>query len=101
MAKFTDKSASGTSFHFVELEATPQQLIDLFPNSYYNRNDGSDKVNIEFTLETESGDVFTIYDWKEYRPLEMNEIIQWHIGGFNQQTCLQGKTEVLELLNLK
>jgi hypothetical protein len=29
----------------------------------------------------------------------MNEIIQWHIGGRNQETCLQAKAEVLELLN--
>ncbi len=99
MAKHTEKSASGTSFYSVVFSATPQQLIDLFPNSYYGQNDGSDKTNFDFTLETKDGNVFTIYDWKEYRPLDMNEIIEWHIGGFNEQTCLQGKVEVLELLN--
>jgi len=99
MAKHTEKSASGTSFYGVVFSATPQQLIDLFPNSFYSHNDGSDKSNFDFTLETESGDVFTIYDWKEYRPLEMNEKIEWHIGGFNEQTCLQAKAEMLELLN--
>ena len=99
MAKHTEKTASGTSFHSVVLSATPKQLIDLFPNSFHAQNDGMDKVNFDFTLETEDGDVFTIYDWKEYRPLEMNEIIEWHIGGRNQETCLQGKAEVLELLN--
>jgi len=99
MAKHTEKSGSGTSFHGVEFSATPKQLVDLFPNSYHCNNDGSDKVNFDFTLETESGEVFTIYDWKEYRPLQMNETIEWHISGLNEQTCLQGKTEVLELLN--
>jgi hypothetical protein len=99
MAKYTKQSASGTSFHGVELEATPQQLVDLFPESFNEQNDGSDKVNFDFTLETESGDVFTIYDWKEYRPLKMNELIHWHIGGYDEQTCLQGKAEVLDLLN--
>ena len=99
MAKHTKQSASGTSFHGVEFSATPQQLINLFPNSYYGNNDGSDKVNFDFTLETQNGDVFTIYDWKEYRSLKMNELIHWHICGYDEQTCLQGKAEVLELLN--
>lgn len=98
MAKHTEKSGSGTSFHSVVLSATPRQLIDLFPNSYHSNNDGRDKVNFDFTLETESGEVFTIYDWKEYRPLEMDEVIEWHLGGLNEQTCLQGKAEVIELL---
>jgi len=99
MAKHTKQSGSGTSFHGVVFSATPQELVDLFPDSYNEQNDGEDKVNFDFTLENENGDVFTIYDWKEYRPLEMNEIIEWHIGGHNEQTCLQGKAEVLELLN--
>jgi hypothetical protein len=99
MAKFTEKSSSCTSFFGVTFQATPQQLIDLFPNSYYCQNDGIDKTNFDFTLETENGDVFTIYDWKYYMPLAMNSMIEWHIGGFNQQSCVQGKKEVLELLN--
>jgi hypothetical protein len=99
MAKHTEKSSGGSSFYGVELSTTLQRLIDLFPNSYYSNNDGRNKVNFEFTLETESGDVFTIYDWKEYRPLETDEVIEWHIGGFNEQSCLQAKAEVLALLN--
>jgi hypothetical protein len=99
MAKSTSKSSSCTSFFGVTFQATPQQLIDLFPNSYHSQNDGRDKTNFDFTLETESGDVFTIYDWKEYMPLAMSAMIDWHIGSFNEQTCMQGKAEVLELLN--
>ena len=99
MAKFTNKTSSGTSFYGIEFSATPQQLVDLFPDSYNEQNDGEEKTNFDFTLETESGDVFTIYDWKEYRPLEMDEVVEWHIGGFNEQSCKQGKQEVLELLN--
>ena len=99
MAKHTNQSGGGTSFHGVVFSATPQQLVDLFPDSYNEQNDGEDKTNFDFTLETENGDVFTIYDWKEYRPLKMNENIEWHIGGRNKETCLQGKAEVLELLN--
>ena len=98
MAKFTKKSSSGTSFYGTTLKATPQQLIDLFPNSYYEQNNGSDKTNFDFTLETESGDVFTIYDWKEYRPLRMDEVVEWHVGAFNGSVSEQGKQEVMALL---
>ena len=50
MAKHTKQSASGTSFHGVKFKATPQQLINLFPNSYDEQNDGRDKTNFDFTL---------------------------------------------------
>ena len=36
MAKFTKQTGGGTSFHGTTFEATPKQLIDLFPNSYVN-----------------------------------------------------------------
>ena len=92
MPKHTRKSAGGTSFHGVKFKATPQQLINLFPNSYDEQNDGRDKVNFDFTLETESGKVFTIYDWKYYRPLDLNEQVVFHIGGRSwMQTFEAGK----------
>jgi hypothetical protein len=99
MAKHTEKSGSGTSFHSVVLSATPQQLVDLFPNSYHNNNDGSDKVNFDFTLETESGDVFTIYDWKEYRSIGKDEKVEFHLGGLRKIHTLNGKEELVTLLN--
>ena len=98
MAKHTRKSAGGTSFHGVTLKATPQQLIDLFPHSVYEQNDGRDKTNFDFTLQTESGKVFKIYDWKEYRPLRMDEVVIWHVGAHNEETSVKGRDEVVEML---
>lgn len=98
MAKHTRKSAGGTSFYGITLKATPQQLIDLFPNSYDEQNDGRDKTNFDFTLETESGKVFTIYDWKEYRQLRMNEVVEWHVGASNEATSIEGRDEVVAML---
>lgn len=98
MAKHTRKSAGGTSFYGITLKATPQQLIDLFPNSYDEQNDGRDKTNFDFTLQTESGEVFTIYDWKEYRRLEMDEVVKWHIGASNEATSIEGRDEVVAML---
>ena len=45
-------------------------------------------------METNNGDVFTVYDWKEYRILKEDEIIQWHIGGMSKQITEQAKHEI-------
>ena len=98
MAKFTRKTGDGTSFHGVKFKATPQQLIDLFPNSYYERNDGRDKTNFDFTLETENGKEFTIYDWKKYRPLSKDEVVEWHVGAQDMITSIEGRDEVVSMI---
>jgi len=91
----------GTSFHGVTLIATPQQLINTLGEPEYFFNDGSDKTNMDYSLETESGIPFTIYDWKEYRPLQMDETIEFHIGGFSYSQSVEAKNEVLRLINNK
>ena len=94
-------NTSGTSFHGVTLTVTPQKLIDVLGEPDFFDNDGQDKVNMEYNLETEDGIVFTIYDWKEYRPLQMDEKIEFHIGGFSYSQCAEAKNEVLRLINKK
>jgi len=49
-------------------------------------------------METEAGDVFTVYDWKEYRSLNENEMIEWHIGGMNRAITEQAKREIREAI---
>lgn len=95
MAHRTNKSAAGTSFFGIEVVATPQQLIDAYgvPEGC---NDGDDKVNMEWIMETEDGRIFTIYDWKEYRPLQMNEMIDWHIGGHSWNDTAEAANEVMD-----
>ena len=94
-------NTSGTSFHGVTLTVTPQQLIDALGEPEYFSNDGSDKTNMDYSLETEDEIAFTIYDWKEYRPLQMDELIEFHIGGFSYSQCVYAKNEVLRLINKK
>lgn len=98
MVKHTRKSSGGTSFHGTTIKTTVGKLKELFPNSYYEQNDGSDKSNYDFTLETSTGDVFTIYDWKTYRPIGDNETVSFHIGGFNSTVTVQAKNELIEML---
>ena len=49
MAKKTELSSNGTSFHNVTLKTIPQKLIDLFPDSFVLPKYGG-KLNLIFTL---------------------------------------------------
>ena len=94
-------NTGGTSFHGVTLTVTPQKLIDVLGEPDFFGNDGSDKTNMDYSLETEDEIAFTIYDWKEYRPLQMDEKITFHIGGFSYSQSVEAKNEVLRLINKK
>ena len=99
--KPTTKSAGGTSFHNTTFKATPNQLMELLGKPYNYYNNGSDKVNIDWTMETETGDVFTVYDWKYYQPLDMDTIYEWHIGGMSRNITEIALQEIQEKLKSK
>jgi hypothetical protein len=79
--KQTTQTSEGTSFHNDTIRVSVTDLRQILGEPQYEQNDGSDKVNFDWVMETEDGEVFTIYDWKEYRRLSEDEIIEWHIGG--------------------
>ena len=89
-------NTSGTSFYGGTLTVTPQKLIDVLGEPDFFDNDGQDKVNMEYNLETEDGIAFTIYDWKEYRSLQMDQKVKFHIGGFSYTQCIEAKEELME-----
>ena len=96
--KKTIKSTCGTSFLGVTILTSIEQLEKINVIPVCEGNDGKDKVNFEFELETESGEPFTIYDWKLYRPIEENEMINFHIGSFTLEASEQAKKELEEAL---
>ena len=98
MAKKTYKSADGTSFHGTTIRATVNQLISAFGEPSDDSNTGEDKVNFEWEMETEEGEVFTIYDWKEGRPLRLDEYVVWHIGAKDKSTSNTAEDEILKKL---
>lgn len=79
--KHTKKSASGTSFFGDVFQAKVSDLRTILGQPKFEHNDGQDKTNLDWTMETESGEAFTVYDWKYYRPLDEEEMVEWHIGG--------------------
>lgn len=98
MAKLSFKSANGTSFHDTVITCTYNQLVLAIGVPQCSDNTGEDKVNFDWTCELEDGRVFTIYDWKEYRPIGKDEVIEWHIGGSNRMVTEQALIELTALL---
>jgi hypothetical protein len=79
--KQSNKSPVGTSFHDDVINTTVNKLIKVLGKPQYDSNDGRDKINFEWNMELADGNVFTVYDYKEYRKLDLDEIVEWHIGG--------------------
>lgn len=96
--KKTFKEIGGTSFYETTINCSVATLRKVLGEPEYNRNDGEDKINFEWTMETNDGDVFTVYDWKEYRSLNESDMIEWHIGGYNRTTTEQAKSEIREAI---
>ena len=96
--KSTTKSSNLTSFYGSTFKATVKQLTELLGEPAYDENDGQEKVNYKWVMETEDGDVFRIYDWKYYRPIRLDEDVYWHIGGHGKsitEVALKELTKVL------
>lgn len=97
--RYTTKSCNMTSFHGSVIKCTVSDLRSILGEPRYQGNDGTDKVNFDWVMETESGDVFSVYDWKEYRPLGENEVIEWHVGGHSAKVTDQAVNEMADGLN--
>ena len=96
--KPTTQSTGGTSFHESVIKCSVATLKKVLGEPSCDANDGQDKVNFDWDMETSTGDVFTVDDWKEYRSLNENEMIEWHIGGMSRSVTEQAKREIREAI---
>jgi hypothetical protein len=96
--KKTSQSIDGTSFHNVVVKCSLSTLTKVLGNPDCSGNDGENKINFEWEMETNDGDVFTVYDWKEYRSLNENELIEWHIGGTSRSITEQAAREIRDAI---
>jgi hypothetical protein len=87
------KGISGTSFHGDMIIASKHQLVELLGKPNY-QDSPEDKTQNEWICESEEGEVFTIYDWKEYRVYGDDELIEWHIGGYNRAVTMEARMEI-------
>jgi hypothetical protein len=93
--KATKKSTSGTSFHDTTIRETPANMINYLGEPHCI---GGDKTNMEWEMETSDGTVFTIYDWKNYEGIEMNEVVEWHIGGHSEADTEKAREELITFI---
>ena len=89
---------NGTSFHGVVINTSIKKLKSILGEPTIQDNTGEDKVNVEWGVITKQGIVGTIYDWKEYRRLGENDIVQFHIGGKTEEDTLKVKNELVKLI---
>jgi hypothetical protein len=92
--KRTFKEIGGTSFHDTVINCSVTTLKKVLGPPDYKGNDGEGKINFMWEMEEDNGDVFTVYDWEEYRSLNENEVIEWHIGGHSKVITEQAKCEI-------
>lgn len=97
--KLSNKDSDGTSWFMDTFVTTVRCLRERVGNPQCEYNTGEDKVNFDWTCETSSGEVFTIYDWKHYKPLLEDELIRFHIGGHSQKVTRQAVDELNELFD--
>jgi hypothetical protein len=97
--KKSNQNTDGTSFQHITFKASVQDLINVFGEPDYEYNTGNDKVNFEWVMETDDEEVFTTYDWKEYRKLDLDEQIEWHIGSHSKSISNTALEEIKLLLN--
>ena len=91
MKKLDDSQShlvNGTSFYDVTIRTSINQLTKVLGEPSMNDNSGEDKVNVEWEVITNGSNYFptvgTIYDWKEYKRLEGDDVVEFHIGGHSK-----------------
>lgn len=76
-----NSKANGTSLSGYLPKVTYRQLVEILGEPTYNEPSGDNKVQREWVLEDEDGDVFTVYDWKTYDEFyTTNHNTRWHVG---------------------
>ena len=95
----------GTSWHGDTIYSTVEELRQIFgPPDYVGGID--DEVQFEWLLDLEVSNSLgtsariTIYDWKEYRKFNEEELIEFHIGAFSGRITKLAKKEIEKLIEL-
>ena len=86
-----------SSFHGQTVTTTVNKLIKAIGEPMYVDNSGEDKSNYDFSFMVQDFEAF-VYDWKEYRRIGPNELIDFHIGTDTPMQSLIAKEELEQLL---
>jgi hypothetical protein len=86
-----------SSFHGQTITTTVNKLIKAIGEPMYVDNSGEEKSNYDFSFMVQDFEAF-VYDWKEYRRIGPNELIDFHIGTDTPMQSLIAKEELEQLL---
>lgn len=85
-----------TSFHDLVIRASKKEIMEkLGIKPIYHK---SGKTNYDWNLILDDKFVFTIYDYKKYGHLKVDEVIEYHIG-WKQEFFIDGEFSNQELDN--
>jgi hypothetical protein len=89
-----------TSFHNVTIKTTANKLMSIISSQDVEvSGDVDEKYQYHFYFTNSMGEEITIYDWKEYRAVGLDEVLDFHIGSSDFFNGLLGKEELVSLLN--
>ena len=80
--KVSFDNAIGSSFKGY-LTTSYDNLVKNFGEPTSLEVSGDGKVRAEWALKFDNGTIATIYDWKSQPDVELEDITDWHIGGFD------------------
>lgn len=96
---------AGCSFHDTTIDCSFSQLVALFGPPL--ESDGY-KISGEWLFTDKSGNVATVYDWKEtslydsdyptVEELRSQPVVEWHIGARDQANARRLKAQILQML---
>ncbi len=95
----------GTSWHGSTVYSTIKELRVIFGSPDYVGGI-DDKVQFEWLVDLEVSNplgtnaAITIYDWKEFRKYDEEELIGFHIGGFSPRITRLAKQEIDKLIEI-
>lgn len=89
----------------ITFKASTNDIIKLFGEPDFRLSESDElsdgKVTREWDLELEDKTVLTIYDWKEYRDFDDDEVIEWHVGTDLEEKAADRIVESLNEVGLK
>lgn len=96
---FDKLAEEGLSFFFDSVRTNVKTLKKKLGPPCFEENDGQEKCNYTWNVVTDTGIPFSIYDWKENRPLDENEYIDFHIGATNEKDSKIAKEALIHFLS--
>ena len=88
-----------TSFFGVCIKAKVSDMVKALGEPHFT--DADDNTSLEWMFETEYGMPFTIYDWQEKVPANVNreQVCEFHIGGNTKKGAERAKAIIEEYLH--